>query len=197
MSILIYPFKPKINHAAREQLLRQKPRLLWFTGLSGSGKSTLAVQLEFELWELGYKTYLLDGDNVRAGLSKDLDFSDAGRIENIRRIGEVAKLFLDAGIIVLSAFISPFRAEREIVRDLVGEENFLEVFVDTPIETCEERDVKGLYKKARQGQIPNFTGINSPYESPEHPFITIPTHLWTLENSITTLKSNILPLFEI
>ncbi len=121
MSILIYPFKPKIDHGAREQLLRQKPRLLWFTGLSGSGKSTLAVQLEFELWELGYKTYLLDGDNVRAGLSKDLDFTDAGRIENIRRIGEVAKLFLDAGIIVLSAFISPFRSEREIVRNLAGE----------------------------------------------------------------------------
>jgi len=197
MSILIYPFKPKIDHAAREQLLRQKPRLLWFTGLSGSGKSTLAVQLEFELWELGYKTYLLDGDNVRAGLSKDLDFSDAGRIENIRRIGEVAKLFLDAGIIVLSAFISPFRSEREIVRDLVGKENFLEIFVDTPLETCEERDVKGLYKKARQGQIANFTGINSPYESPENPFLSIPTHLMTMENSIATLKSNILPLIEI
>jgi len=197
MSILIYPFKPKIDHAAREQLLRQKPRLLWFTGLSGSGKSTLAVQLEFELWELGYKTYLLDGDNVRAGLSKDLDFSDAGRIENIRRIGEVAKLFLDAGIIVLSAFISPFRSEREIVRDLVGKENFLEIFVDTPLETCEERDVKGLYKKARQGQIANFTGINSPYESPENPFLSIPTHLLTMENSIATLKSNILPLIEI
>jgi adenylyl-sulfate kinase len=197
MSILIYPFKPKIDHGAREQLLRQKPRLLWFTGLSGSGKSTLAVQLEFELWELGYKTYLLDGDNVRAGLSKDLDFTDAGRIENIRRIGEVAKLFLDAGIIVLSAFISPFRSEREIVRNLAGEENFLEIFVDTPLETCEERDVKGLYKKARQGQIPNFTGINSPYESPENPFLRIPTHLMTMENSIATLKSNILPLIEI
>ncbi len=197
MSILIYPFKPKIDNAAREKLLRQKPRLLWFTGLSGSGKSTLAVQLEFELWELGYKTYLLDGDNVRAGLSKDLDFSDAGRIENIRRIGEVAKLFLDAGIIVLSAFISPFRSEREIVRDLVGKENFLEIYVDTPLETCEERDVKGLYKKARQGQIANFTGINSPYETPENPFLSIPTHLMTMENSIATLKSNILPLIEI
>lgn len=197
MSVLIYPFKPKITHADRERLLGQRPRLLWFTGLSGSGKSTLAVQLEYELCELGYKTFLLDGDNIRAGLSKDLDFSDAGRIENIRRIGEVAKLFIDAGIIVLSAFISPFKAERELVRTLVGAENFLEIYVDTPLETCEARDVKGLYKKARNGEIPHFTGINSPYEAPEKPFLRIPTHEMPMEESIATLKSTIIPHIEI
>lgn len=174
----------------------QRAKLIWFTGLSGSGKSTLATELEFELWEMKYKTFLLDGDNVRAGLSRDLDFTDNGRIENIRRIGEVAKLFIDAGIIVLSAFISPFRFERNLVRDLVGGENFLEIFVDTPLETCEQRDVKGLYKKARNGEIPNFTGINSPYEQPENPFVSIPTHKMTMEESIGMLKKYILPLIE-
>lgn len=196
MSVLIYPFKPKIVHSDREDLMGQRPKLLWFTGLSGSGKSTLAVQLEYELWEMKYKTFLLDGDNIRAGLSKDLDFSDAGRIENIRRIGEVAKLFIDAGIIVLCAFISPFRAERDLVRNLVGSENFLEIFVDTPLETCEERDVKGLYKKARNGEIANFTGINSPYEPPLDPFLRIPTHIMPMDESIMTLKTNIIPLIE-
>jgi adenylylsulfate kinase len=196
MSVLIYPFKPKILQSDREELMQQRARLLWFTGLSGSGKSTLAIQLEFELWEMKFKTFLLDGDNVRAGLSKDLDFTDNGRIENIRRIGEVAKLFIDAGIIVLCAFISPFRYERNLVRNLVGAENFLEIFVDTPLETCEQRDVKGLYKKARNGEIPNFTGINSPYEAPDQPFISIPTHKMPMEESIITLKTNIIPLIE-
>jgi adenylylsulfate kinase len=196
MSVLIYPFKPKILQSDREELMGQRARLLWFTGLSGSGKSTLAAQLEFELWNMKFKTFLLDGDNVRAGISKDLDFTDSGRNENIRRIGEVAKLFIDAGIIVLCAFISPFRMERKLVENLVGEENFLEIFVDTPLETCEQRDVKGLYRKARNGEITNFTGINSPYEAPENPFIIIPTHKMPLDDSIRILIKKIIPFIE-
>jgi adenylylsulfate kinase len=161
--------------------------------LSGSGKSTLAVQLESQLHERGFKTYLLDGDNIRAGLNKDLSFSDEGRVENIRRIGEVSKLLLDAGIIVLSAFISPFKADREQVRKIVGPEQFLEVFVDAPIEICEQRDVKGLYKKARAGEVRNFTGIDSPYEAPERPDLHIQTHLSTVEASTARLVDFIVP----
>lgn len=144
----------------------QKPCILWFTGLSGSGKSTVANAVEAKLGAMGKHTYLLDGDNIRMGLNKGLGFSDEDRIENLRRIGEVAKLFVDAGVIVLSAFISPFRSERERVRALVEEGEFIEVFIDTPLEICESRDPKGLYKKARAGEIPSFTGIDSPYEAP-------------------------------
>src|SRR6186713_1349152 len=136
----IYPIKTKVSKEGREQLMNQRATLVWFTGLSGSGKSTLAVQLEAQLHAQGFKTYLLDGDNIRAGLNKDLTFTDEGRVENIRRIGEVSKLLLDAGIIVLSAFISPFRADREQVKKIVGVENYLEVYVDAPIEVCEQRD---------------------------------------------------------
>ena len=147
--------------------------MLWFTGLSGAGKSTIANATEQALFLRGHHSYLLDGDNIRHGLNKDLDFSDAGRVENIRRIGEVAKLFLDAGLIVVTAFISPFRSDRRLVRDLVGASEFVEVFVSTPIEVCEQRDVKGLYAKARAGTIKNFTGVSSPYEAPEAPEIEI------------------------
>jgi bifunctional enzyme CysN/CysC len=147
--------------------------VIWFTGLSGSGKSTLANQLEVELYKQGKHTYLLDGDNIRQGLNKDLGFTDADRIENIRRIAEVAKLMMDAGLIVITAFISPFKREREMARQLIEEENFIEVFVDTPLEICEQRDPKGLYKKAREGKLPNFSGISSPYEAPENPDVTI------------------------
>jgi bifunctional enzyme CysN/CysC len=142
---------------------------MWFTGLSGSGKSTLANALEVELHGRGLRTYVLDGDNIRQGLNKDLGFTEADRVENIRRIAEVAKLMMDAGLVVMTAFISPFRRERDMARELVGAENFVEVYVSTPLEVCEQRDVKGLYRKARAGQIPNMTGINSPYEPPEHP----------------------------
>jgi adenylylsulfate kinase len=150
----------------RTVLTQQKPCILWFTGLSGSGKSTIANKLEEMLYLNGNFTYLLDGDNVRLGLNKDLGFDDSSRIENIRRVGEVSKLFIDSGQIVLSAFISPFISDREIVKSLVLEDEFIEIFVDTPLEICEKRDPKGLYKKARAGEIPNFTGIDSPYEIP-------------------------------
>ena len=157
----------QIDKAFRAQQKQQKPCVLWFTGLSGAGKSTVAGALEIRLSELGYHTYLLDGDNVRHGLCKDLGFSTEDRRENIRRIGEVAKLMSDAGLIVLSAFISPHRHERQLVRDMLQEGEFLEVFVDTPLEECEKRDPKGLYKKARAGQIKHFTGIDAEYEQPE------------------------------
>lgn len=156
-----------VTKAERSQVKGQKPCVLWFTGLSGSGKSTIANALESRLLELGRHTYLLDGDNIRMGLNKGLGFSDTDRIENIRRIGEVSKLFVDAGTIVLTAFISPFQRERDDVRALLQSDEFIEVFIDTPLEVCESRDPKGLYKKARKGEIPHFTGIDSPYEAPK------------------------------
>ena len=162
-----------VSKEERSSIKEQKPCILWFTGLSGSGKSTIANAVELRLNELQKHTYLLDGDNVRMGLNKGLGFSDEDRIENIRRIGEVSKLFVDAGTIVLTAFISPFQKERDTVRELVEKDEFIEVFIDTPLEVCESRDPKGLYKKARTGEILNFTGISSPYEAPEKPEIHI------------------------
>ncbi len=164
-----------VTRKAHAALKMQEPAVLWFTGLSGSGKSTIANLVEKKLHALGKHTFLLDGDNVRHGLNKDLGFTDADRIENIRRVGEVAKLMTDAGLIVLTAFISPFRAERELVRSLLPAGEFIEVFIDTPLEEAEKRDVKGLYKKARSGQLQNFTGIDSPYERPENPEIRVDT----------------------
>ncbi|MGR5214352.1 adenylyl-sulfate kinase [Vibrio harveyi] len=163
-----------VDKQFRAGLKKQKPAVLWFTGLSGAGKSTVAGALENRLAELGYHTYLLDGDNVRHGLCSDLGFSEQDRRENIRRIGELAKLMADAGLIVLSAFISPHRAERQLVRDLLPEGEFIEVFVNAPLEVCEGRDPKGLYKKARAGEIPNFTGIDSEYQAPANPEIDLP-----------------------
>ncbi|HEB9288051.1 TPA: adenylyl-sulfate kinase [Campylobacter coli] len=162
-----------ITKAQRAKLKKQKPRVLWFTGLSGSGKSTLANAVEKKLFEQGFHTYLLDGDNVRHGLNGDLGFDEASRVENIRRIGELCKLFMDAGMIVLCAFISPFEKDRKLVKDLLEEDEYIEIFVDTSLEVCEKRDPKGLYKKARQGEIKNFTGIDSPYERPKNPHIRI------------------------
>jgi bifunctional enzyme CysN/CysC len=164
-----------INAEARALIKAQQPCVLWFTGLSGSGKSTIANVIEKRLFAQGRHTYMLDGDNVRHGLNQDLGFTDADRVENIRRVAEVSKLFLDAGLIVLVSFISPFRSERRLARDLVGEGEFLEVFVDTPIEICMQRDPKGLYKRAAAGQIKNFTGIDSPYEEPENAELTLKT----------------------
>lgn len=155
-----------VSKEERSQLKQQQPCILWFTGLSGSGKSTVANAVEAKLHALGRHTYLLDGDNIRRGLNAKLGFSDDDRIENIRRIGEVSKLFVDAGLIVLSAFISPFQDDRDRVRALVNDNEFIEVFIDTPLAVCESRDPKGLYKKARNGDIPDFTGISSPYEAP-------------------------------
>lgn len=162
-----------INRQTREKQQGHSGKVIWFTGLSGSGKSTLANALEVELHKQGKHTYLLDGDNIRQGLNKDLGFTDADRVENIRRIAEVTKLMMDAGLIVMTAFISPFKREREMAKQLIGAENFIEVFVDTPIEVCEERDPKGLYKKAREGKLPNFSGISSTYEAPENPDVII------------------------
>jgi len=192
----IYPIKTKVSLQARESLLNQHAALIWFTGLSGSGKSTLAVQLEAQLHALGYKTYLLDGDNIRAGINKDLSFTDEGRVENIRRIGEVSKLMIDAGIIVLSAFISPFHSDREQVKTIVGADKYIEVFVDTPLEVCEQRDVKGLYKKARAGEVKNFTGIDSPYERPQKANVTLHTDKISVEQSMEILLASILPVIK-
>ena len=165
----------EVDKSVRMSQKRQTPRILWFTGLSGSGKSTIANTLERLLFIAGRHTYLLDGDNVRHGLNRDLGFTDADRVENIRRVGEVAKLMLDAGLIVLVSFISPFRSEREMIRKMVGEGEFVEIFVDTPLEVCESRDPKGLYAKARAGEIKNFTGLDSPYEAPENPEVRLDT----------------------
>ncbi|MCV3496989.1 adenylyl-sulfate kinase [Campylobacter lari] len=162
-----------ITKTQRAKLKNQKPCVLWFSGLSGSGKSTLANAVEKKLFEQGFHTYLLDGDNVRHGLNKDLGFDEVSRVENIRRIGEVCKLFVDAGMIVLCAFISPFEKDRKLIKDLLDEDEYIEIFVDTPLEICEKRDPKGLYKKARNGEIKNFTGIDSPYEKPKNPHIHI------------------------
>ncbi|HEY4211744.1 MAG TPA: sulfate adenylyltransferase subunit CysN [Steroidobacteraceae bacterium] len=164
-----------VNKDARVRMNGHRPAILWFTGLSGSGKSTIANIIERELHSQGVHTYMLDGDNVRHGLNRDLGFTDADRVENIRRVGEVAKLFVDAGAVVLCSFISPFRAERRMVRELVDAEEFIEIFVDTPLEECKRRDPKGLYARALEGKIKNFTGIDSPYEAPESPEITVNT----------------------
>jgi adenylylsulfate kinase len=189
----IYPITTKVSAAERTRLMNQRPKLIWFTGLSGSGKSTLAVQLEAQLYAMGFKTYLLDGDNIRAGLNKDLTFTDEGRVENIRRIGEVAKLMMDAGLVVLSAFISPFEADRQQVKSIVGKSNYVEIFVNTPLEICEARDVKGLYKRARAGEVKNFTGINSPYEEPQNPDMEIRTNEVSVEEAVRVLMGRVVP----
>lgn len=184
---MIVKHEYKITQKERELLLNQKAFVIWFTGLSGSGKSTISNALEEYLYKHNKKTYSLDGDNIRFGLNKDLGFSDKDREENIRRIGEVSNLFLDSGLIVLSSFISPFEKDREIVKNIVGKENFIEVFVDTNLEVCEKRDPKGLYKKARNGEIKSFTGIDSPYEKPSNPNLIINTENKTIEDCLNII----------
>ena len=166
----------EIDQAAREELLKQKGCVIWFTGLSGSGKSTIANQVAVRLHQSGRITYVLDGDNIRHGLNKNLGFSPEDRQENIRRIGEVAKLFADAGLITTTAFISPYRQDRDAVRDIMSPDRFIEVFVDCPLEVCENRDPKGLYKKARAGELKGFTGIDAPYEAPQSPELVVNTN---------------------
>jgi len=183
MSNNIIHHNHEVSKTQRAAIKKQKPCILWFTGLSGSGKSTIANAVELELNRRSYHTYLLDGDNVRMGLNKGLTFSDKDRVENIRRIGEVSKLFVDAGTIVLTAFISPFIKDREIVKELVETQEFIEIYIDTPLKICESRDPKGLYVKARNGDIPNFTGISSPYEAPLNAEIHIKTETLSIEES--------------
>lgn len=180
-----------IGRTEREHLNSHKGQVIWFTGLSGSGKSTIANALEVALHGQGYRTYILDGDNIRGGLNKDLGFTDADRVENIRRIAEVAKLMMDAGLVVMTAFISPFRREREMARDLIGAENFVEIYVDTPLEVCEARDVKGLYKKARAGQLPNFSGISSAYEPPVSPDMTVGSKTMSMTDTVASIVARI------
>jgi adenylylsulfate kinase len=176
-----------VERADRERLLGQRGVTVWLTGLSGSGKSTIAVAAEKALSERGVHTYVLDGDNIRHGLNKNLGFSPDDRTENIRRIGEVAMLFTDAGVIVFSSFISPYRADRDAVREMMGDGDFVEVLVDASVETCEGRDVKGLYKKARAGEIPEFTGISAPYEAPASPEIVLDTNAQAVPESVAAL----------
>ena len=179
-----------IGRTQRESLLGQTGKIIWFTGLSGAGKSTLANALEIQLHDQGKQTFLLDGDVVRQGLNQDLGFSDQDRIENIRRIAHVAKLMMDAGLIVICAFISPFKAERRLARDLAGENRFIEIYLSTPMNVCEERDVKGLYQKARSGYLSNLSGIGSEYEPPEHAELTVDTSQESVDQAI----EKILPL---
>ena len=178
-----------ISKKDRNKLLNQKPFVLWFTGLSASGKSTLANIVEQKLYKMKYNTYLLDGDNVRHGLNKDLGFNEESRVENIRRIGEVSKLFLNCGIITLTAFISPFKSDRKLVRELFDKGQFLEVFIDSSLEVCENRDPKGMYAKARKGEIKNFTGISSPYEAPLNPEIHVINNSITLDEASNQIIS--------
>jgi bifunctional enzyme CysN/CysC len=180
-----------VNKQARAERTGQHPRVVWFTGLSGAGKSTIANLLEKRLYAEGRFTYTLDGDNVRHGLNRDLGFTDADRVENIRRVAEVAKLMVDAGLVVLVSFISPFRAERRMARDLFGEAEFLEVFVDVPLAEAERRDVKGLYAKVRAGELKHFTGVDSPYEAPENPEIRIDTSAITPEAAVELLMARL------
>jgi len=176
--------EPTVSRQNREDMNTHKSCILWFTGLSGAGKSTMAHAVEDALHQRGVRTFVLDGDNVRKGLCKDLGFSDADRTENIRRIGEVSNLLMQAGVITLTAFISPFIRDRQIVRDLVNADEFIEIFCNSPLEVCERRDVKGLYKKARAGVISDFTGISSPYEKPENPEISLDTANMTVDESV-------------
>ena len=173
-----------VTRNRRQKLNKHRSVIIWFTGLSGSGKSTLAHAVEEELYQDGCRTFVFDGDNVRHGLCANLSFSEEDRHENIRRIGEMSKLFIEAGVIALTAFISPFRVDRERVRALVSENDFIEIYCNSPLEVCEERDVKGLYKKARKGEIKNYTGISSPYEEPKHPDLVLDTANETVEANV-------------
>ena len=190
----IYPiFDKMLMRKDKEDLLKQHSVMVWFTGLSGSGKSTIAIALERELHKRGLLCRILDGDNIRSGINNNLGFTEADRVENIRRIAEVSKLFLDTGVITIAAFISPNNDIREMAADIIGQDDFLEVYVSTPLEECERRDVKGLYAKARKGEIKNFTGISAPFEEPAQPALVLDTSALSLEESVNKLLELILP----
>lgn len=189
----IYPiFDRMLQRADKEQLLKQRSVMVWFTGLSGSGKSTIAIALERELHKRGLLCRILDGDNIRSGINNNLGFSADDRIENIRRIAEVSRLFIDSGIITIAAFISPGNEMREMAASIIGKDDFLEVYVDTPLSVCEGRDVKGLYAKARRGEISEFTGISSPFDAPEHPALRLDTSVLSVEESVCKLLEIVL-----
>lgn len=193
----IYPVFDKIlKRSDKEKLLKQKSKVIWMTGLSGSGKTTIAKYLDEALYRQGYVAQILDGDNIRSGINNNLTFSEVDRKENIRRIAEVSKLFMNCGIIIINSFISPTEEIRKVALDVIGQDNFVEVFVNAPISVCEERDTKGLYAKARKGEIKNFTGIDSPFELPQHADITVRTDLQTIEESVSQLLKYVLPLIK-
>lgn len=190
----IYPiFDRMLSRSDKEELLKQHSVMIWFSGLSGSGKSTIAIALERELQKRGLLCRILDGDNIRSGINNNLGFSAEDRIENIRRIAEIGKLFVDTGIITIAAFISPNNDIREMAANIIGKEDFMEIYVSTPIEECERRDVKGLYAKARKGEIKNFTGISAPFEAPQHPALSLDTSKLSVEESVNKLLELILP----
>ena len=190
----IYPiFDRMLSRSDKEELLKQHSVMIWFTGLSGSGKSTIAIALERELQKRGLLCRILDGDNIRSGINNNLGFSAEDRIENIRRIAEIGKLFVDTGIITIAAFISPNNDIREMAANIIGKEDFMEIYVSTPIEECERRDVKGVYAKARKGEIKNFTGISAPFEAPQHPALSLDTSKLSVEESVNKLLELILP----
>ena len=190
----IFPvFDKIISKEKKEKLLNQKGKVVWLTGLSGSGKTTIALQLEKELYKLGFLVQILDGDNIRAGINNNLSFSESDRTENIRRIAEVSKLFLNCGIITINCFVSPTIKMRQIAKKIIGKENYYEIFINADLETCEKRDVKGLYKKARNGEIKNFTGIDSEYEKPNNPSLEVNTSELSIDQSIEIILKNVLP----
>lgn len=188
-NVIQQDYNVSVEHRRRQN--KHNSLLIWFTGLSGSGKSTLANQVEVALHEQGLRTYVLDGDNIRRGLNTDLDFTPEGRKENLRRIAEAAKLFIDAGVVTLAAFISPLQKDREKIKQIVGKENFIEIYVKASVEACEKRDVKGLYQKARNGEIKNFTGISAPYEEPENPDVVVNSEKETIAESIQIIMDQI------
>lgn len=189
----VIPHEYKISKTDRQKNNKHNSFLIWFTGLSGSGKSTIANVVEQELYKLGVKTYILDGDNIRKGINVDLTFTPRDRTENMRRIAEIANLMLDAGLVVLAAFVSPYKKDRENIKNIVKDINFVEVYVNTSIEECEHRDVKGLYKKARAGEIKNMTGISAPYQAPEKPDIEIKTEEKTVDEAVNDIVNYIMP----
>ncbi len=189
----IYPiFERMMTREDKEELLGQHSVMIWFTGLSGSGKSTIAIALERELHKRGLLCRILDGDNIRSGINNNLGFSETDRVENIRRIAEIGKLFVDTGVVTLSAFISPTNESRHMASEIIGADDFREVYVSTPLEVCEQRDVKGLYARARRGEIKDFTGVSAPFEVPEHPALTLDTSVLTLEESVNKVLELIL-----